>query len=403
MNYLWLSAATLTTFPALYVRLTGLEVSPLVESALFGVGILGAAFLLTWAAEVAQVDISQSLALAFLALIAVLPEYAVDLYFAWAAGQRPEYAHYAVANMTGGNRLLIGVGWSLVVFLFWMTKGKKGITVERSRGSDILVLSLATLYAFTIPLKGSLALVDTVVLVALFVLYLWMASRAEQVEPELVGPPETLAALPALWRRVATVVLFLFSAFVILASAEPFAEGLVATGKRFAIDEFLLVQWLAPLASEAPEIIVASIFVLRNSASMALGTLISSKVNQWTLLVGTLPVVYSVSLGRIGALPLDGRQSEEVLLTAAQSAFAIALLLNFTLSRLEAGALLLLFGTQLVFSDPTVRLGYSGLYVLLTAFVLGKDRQRLKNLVPLVPVLGRLSAKSSGSKSRRSG
>ena len=396
LNYLWLSGATLTTFPALYLRITGVQVSPVMESALFGLAILGAAFLLTWAAEVAQMDISQSLALAFLALIAVLPEYAVDLYFAWEAGQRPEYAHYAVANMTGGNRLLIGVGWSLVVFLFWITKGKRGITIERSRGNDIFVLGLATLYAFSIPFKGSLSLVDTVVLLSLFVLYLWMASRSEQVEPELIGPPESIASLPVLWRRVTTVVLFLFSAFVILASAEPFAEGLLATGKRFAIDEFLLVQWLAPLASEAPEMIVAAIFVLHNRASMALGTLISSKVNQWTLLVGTLPLVYSISLGHLDALPLDSRQTEEVLLTAAQSAFAIAILLNFTLSRLEAGALLLLFGTQLVFSDPTVRLGYSGLYILLTVFILGKDRGRLKNLVPMIPGMGRLAARDGG-------
>ena len=53
-----------------------------------------------------------------LALIAVLPEYAVDFVFTWKAGKDPdEYAPLALANMTGGNRLLIGVGWSLVVLL----------------------------------------------------------------------------------------------------------------------------------------------------------------------------------------------------------------------------------------------------------------------------------------------
>jgi len=51
-----------------------------------GLGIFGAAFLLSWAAELAQLYISQNLALALLALIAVLPEYAVDMYFAWMAG-----------------------------------------------------------------------------------------------------------------------------------------------------------------------------------------------------------------------------------------------------------------------------------------------------------------------------
>lgn len=131
--------------------------------------------------------------------------------------------------------------------------------------------------------------------------------------------------------------------------------------------------------------IVAAIFVTRNAASMALGTLISSKVNQWTLLVGTLPIVYSMSLGRFGALPLDARQVEEVLLTAAQSAFAIAVLLNFRLSRMEAAALFLLFGTQLLFTDPTVRYGYTVVYVLLAVIVLVKDRGRLRNLGPALP------------------
>jgi cation:H+ antiporter len=47
-----------------------------------GIGIFGAAFLLSWSCEVAQLDVPRALALAGLALIAVLPEYAVDVYFA---------------------------------------------------------------------------------------------------------------------------------------------------------------------------------------------------------------------------------------------------------------------------------------------------------------------------------
>ena len=47
---------------------------------------MGAAFILSWAAEAAQLDISAGLAIAVLALIAVLPEYAVDFVFAWQGG-----------------------------------------------------------------------------------------------------------------------------------------------------------------------------------------------------------------------------------------------------------------------------------------------------------------------------
>src|SRR5882672_6863803 len=92
-----------------------------------GLAIFGAAFLLSWAAELAQNDIPQALALAFVALVAVLPEYAVDMYFAWTAGKNPSYVAYAAANMTGGNRLLIGCGWTVVVFAFWLKTRRKKI------------------------------------------------------------------------------------------------------------------------------------------------------------------------------------------------------------------------------------------------------------------------------------
>lgn len=78
--------------------------------AIFGLAIVGAAFILAWAAEALQLDVSQGLALAVLALITVLPEYVVDFTFAAKAGENPEqYAPLALANMTGSNRLLIGI------------------------------------------------------------------------------------------------------------------------------------------------------------------------------------------------------------------------------------------------------------------------------------------------------
>ena len=54
----------------------------------------------------------------------------------------------------------------------------------------------------------------------------------------------------------------------------------------------------------------------------------SSKVNQWTLLVGTLPIVFAISSGTLHGLPIDAIQREELFLTAAQSFFAIAMLLE---------------------------------------------------------------------------
>ena len=113
-----LSLAFLLTVPGVLSRVTGAGLGEITAPVVFGFAILGSAFLLAWAAEVLQLDVSQGLALTVLALIAVLPEYAVDFTFAYKAGENPEkYAPLALANMTGGNRLLIGVGWSLVVLL----------------------------------------------------------------------------------------------------------------------------------------------------------------------------------------------------------------------------------------------------------------------------------------------
>jgi cation:H+ antiporter len=112
------------------------------------------------------------------------------------------------------------------------------------------------------------------------------------------------------------------------------------------MSEFVLVQWVAPLASEAPELLVAGLFAWRLKTDEALTTLVSSKVNQWTLLVGTLPVVFSLASGSLGGLPMDTLPRQEVLLTAAQTVFALAVLVNLELCVREALALLGLFLAQ---------------------------------------------------------
>src|SRR5512144_1917230 len=103
--------AAAVAIPGVWARLGGVTLEAPLLALAAGSAILGASFLLLWACDAAQTDISQGLALAVVALIAVLPEYSVDMYFTWQAGQNPggAYSHYAIANMTGANRLLIGV------------------------------------------------------------------------------------------------------------------------------------------------------------------------------------------------------------------------------------------------------------------------------------------------------
>jgi cation:H+ antiporter len=305
------------------------------------------------------------LAIALLALIAVLPEYAVDMYFAWQAGKDPKYTAFAMANMTGANRLLIGVGWAAVVLTYFLKTGNKKIRLESGHINEIRYLGFATIYSFVIPLKGRLDIVDAIVFIAIFLLYMRAASKAEHVETELEGPPAMIEGWGEGARRLFTVLFFLFSGYTIFIAAEPFAEGLLATGRTFGIEEFILVQWLAPLASESPEFIVAILFALKAQPGISMGALLSSKVNQWTLLIGMLPVVFMVSAGRLGPMEMDQRQIEEMFLTAAQSLFAVAILANLSFSLVEAAVIFLLFSTQLFFPDPQFRFYYSFLYIFL--------------------------------------
>jgi len=401
------------TLPAVGYQLVHPGLSHPLEAAVFGLAIVGAAFLLSWAAEVAQLDISAGLAIAILALIAVLPEYAVDFVFAWKGGQSfaatgtaclpldggsESPCALAHANMTGANRLLIGIGWTMVVFVTFYQLRKagtlkpggphwKGVVLDREHSIEISYLAVATIYSLSLPLKHSITLLDAAVLVTIFVLYTIRVSRAPAAEPHLVGPALYLGTFSQRARRVTIVVMFAMAAGVILLCAEAFAEALVATGETFGVSEFLLVQWVAPLASEAPELLVAGLYAWRLNSNAALGTLVSSKVNQWTLLVGTLPIVFAISSGTLHGLPLGALQREELFLTAAQSFFAVAVISSLSMSLREAGFLFGLFWIQFLLGaivpetmQAIERIGVGIVYLVLGTWIFVGDRGRLRHL-----------------------
>lgn len=340
------------TLPGLIIRFGGLHVAPLLSAVIFFAALIGAGFMLSWGAETAEKHVSRGLAVAVLALITVLPEYAVDIYFSYQAGKFPDsqYVHYAAANMTGANRLLVGTAWSLVVLLFWWRSGKRGIELRRENYIEIAFLALASCYSFVIVLKERIDLFDTIVLVGIFAAYLWRVGRlpVEEAGEEIeVGPAAELEKLPKRRQYIVIAALAVFGAAVILAVAEPFAESLIEASRAVGVNEFLLIQWIAPLASEAPAILIAVLFALNLRPTIALAAMVSDKINQWTLLVGMIPLAFSVGAGALGSLPLDLRQREEFFLTAAQSLFAVALILCLRLSVRGALALLSLFLIQL--------------------------------------------------------
>ena len=381
----WPIVMMLLAWPGVLIRAGVFDTSIPVRTVLFGLAIVGAAFILTWIAEAAERDIPRTLALLGLALIAVLPEYAVDVLFAWKAGHDPSYAAYATANMTGGNRLLVGVGWSMVVGIFWWRTRGSVLKLDPTHRVEVGLLAIATIYSFVIPIRGGITLLDSAFLIGLFLAYVVMASRGElEEESVLVGPSERIANLPTWQRRACVIGLFIYAGLAILISAEPFADGLIDTGVQFGINEFTLVQWLAPLASEFPEFLVAGLLAWRLRADAALGALVSSKVNQWTLLIGCLPIAYAISSGTFNPLPTDTRQVEEMLLTAAQSLLAVILLINLRMSLVEALALLVLFLAQF-FTPHTIvpRNAFSVMYLVLAAVFL------VRQMFEMRPFFGR--------------
>ncbi|WP_019632184.1 hypothetical protein [Actinomadura atramentaria] len=399
-------AAVVAALPALALRLSGAHPPAGWALVVFGLGVLAAAVVLMWASETARADMSGALALALLALIAVLPEYAVDLYYAYRAGSRPEYTAYAAANMTGANRLLIGVGWAAVVLAFATASrratrrggvgadpraaGRRGIG-RRSGGRharrdvvlrpaqriDLGFLALAAVLGFVPPLADEIGWYVTIPLLLIYAAYIVRISRGgPDHEAEPAGVPAYLTALPPPARRAATWAGFAFGAAVVFASAEPFAESLVHLGTSAGIDRFLLVQWLAPLASEAPELIVATLYAWRLRDADGIGALLSSKVNQWTLLIGTLPFAYRAG-GGAWSLPLDARQAEEVLLTAAQTVLGLGLLIDLVFRRWEALLLFALFAVQFAIPGQQARLVLAGVYLAAGFAVLITKRRSL--------------------------
>ena len=108
-------------------------------------------FLIAWGAEAMQFMVSQGLALAILAWLQTLPEFAVEAVIAWEAGKNPERSHLAIANLTGAIRLLLGLGWPMIYFVFAFFGRRRGepglrfLTWDMQAG-DCLVFSALTVH-----------------------------------------------------------------------------------------------------------------------------------------------------------------------------------------------------------------------------------------------------------------
>ncbi len=328
--------------------------------------ILFASVLVAWGAESAQFFIAQGFALAILAWLQTLPEFAVEAVLAW-----HQQRDLLLANLTGALRLLTGVGWPMIYLtaaLFHRrNKGRplRRIRLESHHSIEVLGLALPLIYAAVIWSKATLNLFDSVVLVAIYVAYLILLTKLPPEGPEGIDDlgvvPRAIAGAPRLWRTFVIAACFVLGGTLIYFTAEPFLGSLIAVAGVLAIPSFIVIQWFAPLVSEFPEFASTFYFARQvDQAPVAIMNIASSNINQWTLLVAMLPLVLSLGAGAVSQISFNPQQQSELLLTIGQSVLAFTFLLDMKLAWWQAALLFVSFAAQFVFAPFTSQAGALG-------------------------------------------
>lgn len=322
--------------------------------------IILAALLIAWAAEVGQFYISQGLALAVLAWVQTLPEFAVEAAIALDAAKNPEQMHLITANFTGSLRLFVGLGWPMVYFvsLFFAHKKiytKEGgfwtIRMEDEHSITVLSLIPALAYFLVIYWKGTLTLADGVILASIYAAYLYLLSKMppqhEDGAEECGFVPRRILKMPKPMNYVAVIGLFTLGALVLWFVAHPFLDSMLAVAAAAGISQFVFVQWVAPFLSEFPEKLSAFNWARTvKKAPMALTNFVSSSINQWTVLVATVPFIYSFGMHRPSVIIFDDHQKLEILLTIVQSYLGFLFLASMDFGFFEACGLFFLWLLQ---------------------------------------------------------
>jgi cation:H+ antiporter len=323
--------------------------SPSVWSAIWTFpSILLSAFIIAWGAEAAQFLMSQGLALAILAWLQTLPEFAVEAVIAWEAGRDPSKTHLAIANFTGSLRLLVGLGWPMIYFVAaafgWKnTHSFVKVELEEEHSVEVFGLLLPILYFAFIWWKGSLTLWDAFPLTASYVLYLFVLwkipPREENDEAldDLGVVPRKILAMPQGKRAIAIWAVFIAGGVILFFAAHPFLNSMLAIAGSLGVSTFVFVQWVAPFLSEFPEKLSAFYWARKvKTANVALMNMVSSNINQWSILSAMIPILFVISAGTIKPLSFDEMQRQEILLTILQSFLGFLLLLNLELKFHEA-------------------------------------------------------------------
>jgi cation:H+ antiporter len=155
----------------------------------------------------------------------------------------------------------------------------------------------------------------------------------------------------------------------------------LAAGTVVGISPFLLLQWVVPLATETPELVVALVLLAHGRGGQSVGVLVASAVSQYTLALGSLPLAYRLGAGT-GPLPLAARERVELFLTVGVALYAVAALISLRLSRGDSSIMLALFAGQLLVPTVFTRLLFALAFWAVAIDVLIADRRRLLATVP---------------------
>src|SRR3954465_14133542 len=330
-------------------------------------GLVGVSFILGWAADAGEAVFSGGLVLTAVALVTVLPEFMIEVHFAFA--QQPELV---TANLTGATRLLLTGATALPILV--SLRGKRaspvarctGIQLAGARRLDLGILLITAVMAIQITARGSLSVFDGAVLLGLYVLYARRVKGSANEEPAVVGVAAGLVSLPPQQRRPAIAILLLAAAAVTVFIAEPFATALLDTGTQLGMSPYLLIQTVIPIAAEAPEVLVVAVLVANRRPAQGLALLLASSVGQWTLAMGFLPLA-SLAGGGGTSLPIAGREQVELGLTTAFTLFAVAALCTLRPERVDAMLIGVVFAVQQIYPTPIVRIAAA---VVLSVFAI---------------------------------
>jgi cation:H+ antiporter len=229
-------------------------------------------------------------------------------------------------------------------------------------------------------MRGELTSLDSLVLVALYALYLRRVAAIGGDSPPAIGVAAELAALPTARRKRWTGGLMLYAAVVILVTAVPFGDSVLATGALVGIEPYLLLQWVVPIATEAPELVVAFVLLTHGRGGQSLAVLLAGAVSQYTLALGTLPAAYALGAGT-GPLPLPARERIELFLTIGVALYAIASLVMLRLSRGDSAMMLALFAAQFLLPYTFTRLAVAFAFWVVAVDILVAERRHLPQLL----------------------